>query len=144
MFIYTDYANVWLMNLGMTGTANLLGTSNQTSAASNPSVYDLVTGKASSSIGVLQSTYLGQPEPSLTSTQSASIEGLTEYVNEYVEDSPQKEALLESINALEKLVSSGNAQNPGVIDPAFALLAGNPLALGQGSADAGILIDQLI
>lgn len=130
------------MNIGLSNTAALFGAPQNTS---NASVYDLVTGTASSSYGLLQSSYLGQSEPTLTSTQTASIKGLNEFVNENVKDGPQKESLLKGIEALENLLSSGNAQSPGIIDPAFALLAGNPLVLGQSTVgQSGLIVDQLL
>lgn len=129
------------MNIGLSNTAALFGAP-QTS--SNPSIFDVVTGNASGTSGILQSTFI-PPEPAgLTSQQESSLQGLSDFVKENVAEGEQ-EALLESIDALETLLSSGNDTLGLNTDPAFALLAANPFVLGSSTAaDAGLLVDQLI
>ena len=129
------------MDIGLSNTAALFGASQ---SASTPSIFDVVTGEASSTAGILQSTYV-PPEPAgLTNQQQSSLEGLNNFVTEFVPEE-QQASLLESLDALETLLSSGNEALGLRTDPIFALLAANPFVLGNSAAaDAGLLVDQLV
>ncbi len=129
------------MSYGVSAISSLLGGSQN---YSTPSVYDVVTGKTSGTAGILAAAYLPDEQAeALTPVQQNSIDSLNYFVNEFIQDS-DKEKLLSSIADLEKMMKNINGANYTKTDPAFALLAGNPLIVGSQSNDPGLLIDALL